>query len=97
MVSDVILHGASTLRFSWTVTKMMEGKSIEVEYNGDFKATGEWVFEPVDGKTKVKYIWIGQPRILLLSLAFYVLDMKKLHSEAIQQGFKGLNDYIIKK
>jgi hypothetical protein len=97
MVSDVTLHGARTLRFSWTVTKIAEGKSVEVEYSGDFTATGEWVFEPVDGKTKLKYIWIGRSDRLLLALAFNFMDMKKLHSEAIQQGFKGLNDYIIKK
>jgi uncharacterized protein YndB with AHSA1/START domain len=97
MISDVTLHGAGTLRFSWTMTKIAEGKSIEVEYNGDFVATGEWVFEPADGKTKVKYIWKGRPNRLLVNLAFHFMDTKKLHSEAIQQGFKGLNDYIVKK
>ena len=96
MVSDVILHGASTLRFSWTVTKISDGKSIEVKYNGDFDATGEWAFESVGGKTKVKYTWTGRPTKLLLSLVFYVMDMKKLHSEAIHSGFKGLNDNIQK-
>lgn len=96
MVSDVILHGRSTLRFSWTVTRIEENKSIEVTYNGDFLATGEWVFEPADGKTMVKYIWKGRPNNLLLSIAFLFMDTKKLHSESIQPGFKGLNDYIIK-
>ena len=89
--------GPGTLRFSWTVTRITEGKSIEVEYRGDFVATGEWVFEPIDGKTKVKYVWIGRLNRLLLALAFYIMNMKKLHSEAIQYGFKGLNDYILKK
>lgn len=96
MVSDVVLHGVGTLRFSWTVIKLMEGKSIEVKYDGDFDATGEWVFEPVDGKTKVKYIWTGKPTKLLGRLAFKFMDTKKLHSDAIQQGFEGLKDYIIK-
>ena len=97
MVSDVVLHGVSTLRFSWTMSKITDGKSLEVKYNGDFDATGEWAFEPIDGKTKVKYTWKGRPTKLLLSLAFYVMDMKKLHSEAMQNGFKGLNDHIQKR
>lgn len=95
-VSDVILSGVGTLRFSWTVTKMAEGKSLEVEYTGDLVATGEWVFEPIDGKTKVKYIWTGRPNTLLSSIAFRVMNTQKLHSDAIQRGFKGLNDYITK-
>jgi hypothetical protein len=97
MVSDVVLHGVGTLRFNWTMMKLAEGKSIEVMYDGDFAATGEWIFEPVDGKTKVKYVWKGRPNKLLLRLAFSFMDAKKLHSEAIQQGFKGLNDHFAKK
>jgi uncharacterized protein YndB with AHSA1/START domain len=97
MISDVTIHGAGTIRFSWTVTMIAEGKSMGVEYNGDFTGTGEWVFEPVDGKKKVKYIWTGRPKRLLLVLALSFMDIKKVHSEAIQRGFKGLNDYIIKK
>ncbi len=94
MVSDVILRGMSTLRFSWTLARMAEGRSIEVAYNGDFLATGEWVFEPVEGKTRVKYIWKGRPNKLLLSIGFMFMDTKKVHSDAIQRGFKGLSDYI---
>jgi uncharacterized protein YndB with AHSA1/START domain len=96
MVSDVILRGMSTLRFSWTLTGLAEGRSIEVAYNGDFLATGEWVLEPVDGKTRVKYTWKGRPNKLLLSIGFMFMDTKKLHSDAIQHGFTGLNDYISK-
>lgn len=96
MVSDVVLHGLSTLRFSWTVINLEENKSIEVAYDGDFLATGEWVFEPVDSKTRVKYIWKGKPNNLLLSIGFMFMNTKKVHSDAIQQGFKGLSDYISK-
>jgi hypothetical protein len=97
MITDVTIHDATTTRFSWTVTKLAEGKSIEVEYNGDFTGTGQWVFEPVDDKTRVKYIWNGRPVRPLLVLVSYIVDIKKNHSKAVQNGYKGLNDYFIKK
>lgn len=96
MITDVTIHDATTTRFSWTVTKLAEGKSIDVDYNGDFVGTGQWVFEPVDGKTRVKYIWNGRPVRLLLVLASYIADIKKNHSKVVQTGYKGLNEYFIK-
>ena len=36
------------------VKKIMESKSIELEFSGDFVGTEEYTFEPIDEKTKVQ-------------------------------------------
>ena len=49
---DMTSKGA---KCSFKVTKIAEGKSIEMDIAGDLVGTGTWTFEPADGKTKVKY------------------------------------------
>lgn len=97
MVSDVKIRDIGTPRFTWAVTKIEEGKSIGVDYSGDFIGTGEWIFQPAEGRTKIKYIWTGRPKRLLFIIVFSTfMDIKKKHSTGFQRGFKSLNDYLIK-
>jgi len=82
---------------SFKVTKIVEGKSLEVEYSGDIVGTGTWTFEPTDGKTKVQYHSNSRTNSLLATLVSPFVDFGKGHSDITQKGFKALNSYLSKK
>ena len=86
-----------TSKVSVKVTKIVEAKSVEMEFEGHFVGSEEWTFEPTDGKTKVQLRWNGRTNRLLFSLASPFVDFGKGHSEVIQKGFKALNSYLSKK
>ena len=83
-----------TPRFSYTLTKMVEGELIDVRVDGDIVGTGEWTFEPVDGKTRVTFKWDVKPRRLFYRMVSPFVDMSKIHSEVMQYGFKALSSYL---
>lgn len=97
-VFDVAAHGSGvTAKFSEKVTKIVEAKSIEVEYAGDFVGTGKWTFEPTDGKTKVQYRFNARTNRLLFSLVSPFMNVGRPHSDTMQKGFKALNSYLNQK
>ena len=81
------------------VTKIVQAKSIEIEFAGDFVGTEEWTFEPTaDGKkTMVKHHWNGRTNRLLFSLVSPFVSMEKMNTDYTQKGFKALNSYLNKK
>jgi uncharacterized protein YndB with AHSA1/START domain len=83
-------QGMST-HFSLEVTKLVTNELIEFELGGDFVGTETWTFEPFDYKTKVQLRWVGATNRLLLSLFSPFVDVAKMHSNAIQQGFVACN------
>jgi hypothetical protein len=96
-IFDITVHGSRTPRFSAKITKIVEGKLIEVEFGGDFVGTGTWTFEPTDGKTRVQYRWNVRPKRLSFVLASPFVDIGKMHSDVMQKGFKALNSYLSQK
>jgi hypothetical protein len=97
VVFDITVHGRHTPRFSARITRVEEGKLIEMENEGDFAGTGTWTFEPTDGKTKVRFRWNVKPKRLSFILVSPFIDMGKIHSDVMQEGFKALNSYLGKK
>jgi uncharacterized protein YndB with AHSA1/START domain len=94
-IVDITVHRRGvTSKFSYKFAKLVEGKSIESEFTGDYVGTGKWTFEPTNGKTKVLYRWNGRPKRLLAVIASQFMDMGELHSDLIQKGFKALNNYL---
>jgi hypothetical protein len=63
-------------------------------FEGDFIDTGEWTFELLDGKTKVRFRWNVKTNKPSLNFAARFIDIGKRHSEVIQGGFKALNRYL---
>jgi len=96
-IFDITIPGRHAARFSAKITKIVEGKLIEAEEEGDFVGTGTWIFEPIDGKTKVRFRWNVRPKKLSFVLASPFVDMGKIHSDVIQKGFKALNRYLSQK
>src|SRR3972149_11247776 len=79
-IFDITVHRSGTPKFSSKIMKLVEGKLIEVEHEGDFAGTGTWTFEPKDGKTKVRFRWNVRPKRLLFVLVSPFINMGKLHS-----------------
>jgi hypothetical protein len=77
-IFDVVVAPNSRLplRFSAKMTKIVEGKLVETEVEGDYEGTMTWTFEPTDGKTKVTVRWNVQPKRLLRFLSYFV-DLRK--------------------
>jgi uncharacterized protein YndB with AHSA1/START domain len=96
-IFDTTIHTSGTPKFSCKMTKVVEAKSIEVEYAGDFVGTGTWTFEPTDGKTKAQFRFNARTNRLLFSFASPFVNIGKRHSSSMQIGFKALNSYLSKK
>jgi len=96
-VCDVTIHTTGTPKFCERVTKIVEAKSIEVEYVGDFVGTGEWTFEPTDGKTKLQFRFNARPKRLSFVLLSPFVNIGKRHSDVMRKGFEALNSYLSKK
>ena len=98
-IYDEIAHGKGmSVKFSEKITKLVEGKSIEVEQAGDFTGTGKWTFEPTDGKTKIKFqVNVKTNKLIFSLIAPFVRDIGKPHSDSMQKGFKACNEYLCKK
>jgi hypothetical protein len=79
------------------VAKIVEAKSIELDFSGDFVGTEEYTFEPIEGKTKVQIRLNAKTNRLSLSLVSPFVDLGKGHSANMQKGFKALNSYLSKK
>lgn len=97
-VFDITVHsGKATAKFSGKITKIVEAKLIQLEFVGDFVGTGEWKFEPTDGKTRMQFRWNVRPARLSFRLLSPFIDMGKNHSHVMQKGFEALNSYLTKK
>ena len=88
IVDMTIRNRGVTSKVSVKVTKIVEAKSIEMEFAGDFVGTEEWTFEPTDGKTKVQLRLNGRTNRLLFSLVSPFVNFGKGHSDVMQKGFK---------
>ena len=66
-------------------------------FEGDFIGIGEWTFEPSNGKTKVRFRWNVKTNKFSLTLTALFINIGKIHSEVIQEGFKALNCYLKKR
>jgi hypothetical protein len=98
-ICDLAAHGSGmTAKFSVKVTKLVEAKSIEFDYSGDFIGIGKWTFEPIDGKTKAQYrLTVRTNRLLFSVVAPFMKNPAKPHSDTMQKGMKALSNYLSKK
>jgi uncharacterized protein YndB with AHSA1/START domain len=95
-IFDATIHPENRLKVkvSCKITKMVEPRSIAIEYSGDFIGTGEYTFEPNDKGTKVKFRFNVKTHNPLATLLAPFVNIAKAHSEVMQQGFKACNNYL---
>ena len=94
-VTDITVHYKGTTKLATRVTEFVKDKLLTEEFfGGDYIGTGEWTFEPLDGKTKVRFRWKVKTNGPLLTLAALFIDIGKRHSEVVQELFKIWNRYL---
>ena len=99
-VFDLIVFPKSRIassKISVKVVKLVEAKSIELDFSGDFVGTEEYTFQPIDGKTKIQIHLDAKTNRLALSMVSPFVNLGKGHSSNMQKGFKALNNYLSKK
>lgn len=93
-VVDIAIHRTGNVKFSYKITKLVEGKLINMDISGDFVGTGSCTFEPEGDKTKMQFRW----NVKIAKLGFVILSpfvsIAKGHSEVMQAGFKALNSFL---
>ncbi len=83
-------------KISVKVNKIVEAKSIELDFSGDFLGTEKYTFEPTnEGKTKLQIHLDAKTNRLALSL--FSPFIGKGHSGNMQKGFKACSSYLCKK
>ena len=96
-ISDANAHNHGvTVKASFKIIKIVEAKSVEMEITGDLTGTGEWMFEPTDGNTKVQYRFKVRTNRLLFSVLAPFVNLGKGHSAEVQKVFEALNNYLKK-
>ena len=96
-IFEATIHPHSILkaRVCCKIAKMVEAKSITVEYiSGGFLGTGEYTFEPIDERTRIKFRFKVKSNNPLAYLVSPFMDIAKGHSDVMQHGFKNCNAYL---
>jgi uncharacterized protein YndB with AHSA1/START domain len=99
-VFDLVVFPNSRIassKISVRMTKIVEAKSIELDFSGDFVGTEEYTFQPIDGKTKIQIHLNAKTNRLSLSMVSPFVNLGKGHSSNMQKGFKALNSYLSNK
>lgn len=94
-VFDIRIPGRRPIRFTERIVELVENEHVRLHYiGGDFRGEGLWSFEPVDGRTRVRFRFHVRPHGLAMRLASHLTDIGRLHSQVAQRGFEGLRRYL---
>jgi uncharacterized protein YndB with AHSA1/START domain len=94
-VLDFKIHRFGTLTFAGRVTDIVDYRAIRMEFfEGDFVGTGEYTFEPINGKTRIRFHWNVRSNRLLISLFSRFFNVPEILTEVVQSCFEGLNRFL---
>ena len=94
-VLDYRINRFGTPTYTGRITDIVDYKTIKMEFfEGDFVGTGEYSFEPVDGKTRIKFRWNVKPNKFRVTMLSRFVDFPELQSEVMRLCFEGLNDFL---
>ena len=94
-VLDFKINRFGTPAYTGRITDIVDYRAIKIEFfEGDFVGTGEYTFEPIDGKTRIKFHWTVKPNKLLISLFSRFANVPELLTEVMESSFEGLNRFL---
>ena len=95
-IFDITVHGRrGTVKWTDKTIEVTENMVRLESFEGAFRGEGTWTFEPVDGKTRLRYRWRVRPSGWLLRLLAPFIDIGgRSHHETMKAGFEGLNQYV---
>ena len=92
---DVIVHGGGgPIRWTNKTIQVTENMMRAEMVDGAFKGEGTWTFEPIDGKTLVRYHWRAQPNSWALKLVAPFINLEQSHHQLMIAGLEGLKRYV---
>jgi len=96
-IFDMTIKGPVNFRATQKITKIVEGKSINIDYiDGNFRGIAEWTVEPIDGgKTRLRCRVNVQTKGIASWMPASML--RNGHSKTMQDGFKSLNQFLKNK
>ncbi len=95
IIDITVRRPGKKIRLTSKTTEIIENQLIRVKFiEGDLVGDGEWTFEPVNDKTKIRFRYRARTNNLLFKLISRLIDIGKAHSEVMQAGFEGLNKYL---
>jgi hypothetical protein len=81
-------------KVTFMIVKIVKNQLIGLKYvKGDYLGTGEWILNPQDNKTLVRYSWNGTPNTILARLLINI-NVPQYHSRIYQAGLRGLKKYL---
>lgn len=94
-VCSSTVRNRGTARFKWRLTEVDPGRFMRSEYfEGPLIGYGDVRLEPVgEDKTRISYHWQVRTRGIGNILG-PMLNIKKRHSEVIQNGFRALGEHL---
>ncbi len=96
-VSRVTVRNHGTARFTWKTTEIVENRLFRFEYlDGDLSGFGDLRLEPEGDATRISYLWKVKTRGRAHILG-PLLNIRKRHSEVIQEGFRALAEELARR
>jgi hypothetical protein len=96
-VFDITVHPNSRTKrtkFSSVVKKLTKGKLIELALSGGVNGIMKITLGPVNDKTKIQAHFDVRMDGLLPSLLNPFVNIGKMHSDVMQNGFRACNEYL---
>ena len=83
-------------RFSSRTVEVERNRRLCGEYfAGSFRGTSQWLLEPVEGGTLVRFRWAARTHGVLATLLALFVDIGERHSEVARKGLAGLAHYVL--
>ena len=94
-VIDVKLGCAFKPRFTARMVEVVTSRRVRVEFfEGDFLGTGDWSFEPVGPRTRVRFRWRVRGNRFVFRVVAPFVDLGRIHSGVVENGFAGLRGHL---
>lgn len=90
-----IVRCGATARFLWRISAIEPDRLITIEYaEGDLVGVGSLILEPTPEGTLLRYDWNVQPSSWKARVLAPILRMDRRHSDVMDRGFEGLEEYV---
>jgi hypothetical protein len=89
------MRRAPDFSFVARVVEVVENERVSAVYDaGAFRGTGVWTLERVSNGTRLRMRWQVQTHGLAPKLLGLVVDLGALHSRAMKEGFRRLDELL---
>jgi uncharacterized protein YndB with AHSA1/START domain len=97
-IVDIQVKGYAPITISLvaTIRDLIENQSIAAEWKGDLVGHATWTLKPMKGKTLVQFHIKAHSNRFLISFFSIFMSPTRVMSTAIQDGFKRLNDFLVR-